>query len=68
MVEADFEPGVEADVDIPDDGLIEKERSKVAVKLVKVQVKEKEREEKRLAREQKREERKKETEERQQKA
>ena len=57
---------MEAEEDIVDDGLTERERAKAATKLVKAQAKEREREEKRLAKEQKREERKKETEEVQQ--
>ena len=66
LVEADSGPGVEADEDIPDDGLIERERSRATTKLAKAQAEKKEREEKRLAKEQKREERKKEIEERRQ--
>ena len=66
LVEADFGPGVEANVEIPNDGLTKRERSRVAAKLAKLQAKEKEKEDKRLARKQKGKERKKETEERRQ--
>ena len=66
LIKGDSGPRMEAKEDIPDDGLTERERTKVAAKLVKVQAKEKEWEEKRLAKEQKQEERKKETKERRQ--
>ena len=63
LVEGDSGPIVEAEEDIADDGLTERERAKAASKLAKAQAKEREREERRLAKEQKREERKKETKE-----
>ena len=66
LIESDSAPVVEAEEDIADDGLTERERAKVASKLARAQAKEREREEKRLAKEQKREERKKEIEERRQ--
>ena len=47
---------MEPDVEIPDDGLIERERIRAAMKLAKLQTKEKEKEDKKIAREQKREE------------
>ena len=66
LVEAKSGPRVEADVEIPDDGLTERETNRVAAKLAKLQAKEKEKEDKRLTREQKWEGRKKETKERRQ--
>ena len=63
LIESDSAPVVEAEEDIADHGLTERERAKVASKLARAQAKEREREEKRLAKEQKREERKKEIEE-----
>ena len=63
LIECESGPVVEAEEDIADDGLIERERAKAAAKLAKAHTKEKEWEEKRLSKEQKREERKKETEE-----
>ena len=61
LIECESGLVVEAEEDIADDGLIEREREKATVKLAKTHAKEKEREEKRLAKE-----RKKETEERHQ--
>ena len=63
LIESDSALVVEAEEDIADDGLTERERAKAASKLMRAQAKEREREEKRLAKEQKWEERKKETEE-----
>ena len=56
LVEADFGARVEADVEIPNDGLTDRERSRAAAKLAKIWAKEKEKEDKRLAREQKQDE------------
>ena len=64
LIESDSAPVVEAEEDIADDGLTERERAKAASKLARAQAKEREREEKRLAKEQKQEERKNEIEER----
>ena len=50
LVEANSGAGVEADIDIPDDGLTERERSRAAAKLAKLQAKEKEKEDKKLTR------------------
>ena len=66
LEESDSGAGVEADIEILDDGLIERQRSRVAAKMAKLQAKEKEKEDKKLAMEQKRKERRKETKERQQ--
>ena len=66
LIKCESGPVVEAEEDIADDGLTERERAKAIVKLAKTHAKEKEREEKRLAKEQKRQEHKKETKERHQ--
>ena len=64
LVESDSRVGVEADVEILDDGLNKRERSRAATKMAKLQAREKEKEDKKLTREQRWKEWRKEIEER----